>query len=172
MGRAVAAALERRGHRVSALLGREDGLDAAAGADVAFEFTVATSAPDHVGWLLGMGVPTVCGTTGWDAAPLRAWADERRVPFLVEPNFSLGVAVMRRLVREAAARLLTLEEYDAGVFERHHNKKRMRRRVRRWRSRRSPGRPADARCRRWRSASVSNPASTRCSSRGPTRASS
>jgi len=55
MGRAVAAALERRGHRVIALLGREDGLDAAAGADVAFEFTVATSAPDHVGWLLGMG---------------------------------------------------------------------------------------------------------------------
>jgi len=124
MGRAVAAALERRGHKVIALLGREDGLEAAAGADVAFEFTVATSAPHHVGWLLGLGVPTVCGTTGWDAAPLRAWADERRVPLLVEANFSLGVAVMRRLVRDAAARLLTLAEYDAGVFERHHNKKR------------------------------------------------
>jgi 4-hydroxy-tetrahydrodipicolinate reductase len=124
MGRAVAAALERRGHQVIALLGRNDGLAAAEGADIAFEFTVATAAPHHVGWLVGLGVPTVSGTTGWDGDAARAWANERRVPLLVEPNYSLGVAVMRRLVREAAARLLTLPEFDCGVFERHHQRKR------------------------------------------------
>lgn len=124
MGRAVAAALERAGHVVAATVGRGEGLEAAAGADVAFEFTVAAAAPHHVARLLDLGVPTVCGTTGWEAAPLRAWADERRVPLLVEPNFALGVAVLRRLVREAAARLLALPEYEAGVFERHHGRKR------------------------------------------------
>jgi 4-hydroxy-tetrahydrodipicolinate reductase len=41
----------------------------------------------------------------------------RRVPVLVSPNLSLGVALLARFVREAAARL---SSYDVEVVEAHH----------------------------------------------------
>lgn len=124
MGQAVVKELEERGHTVLAILGRGECLNPATSAEIAFEFTAASSSPHRVMELLERGIPTVCGTTGFDPEPLRLAATEHRVPLLIEPNFSLAVAVLRRLVREAATRLRALPEYEAGVFERHHNAKR------------------------------------------------
>jgi len=123
MGGAIAGMLGERGHVVVAQLGRGDGLDAVVGAEVAFEFTTPAAAEANVLRLLALGVPTVCGTTAWDATRARAAAAELGVPLVVEANFALGVAVLRRLVEEAAARLLAFGDYDVGIVERHHRKK-------------------------------------------------
>jgi len=123
MGRALEEMLAERGHATVARIGREDRLDAARGVDVAFEFTRPDAARGNVETLLEAGVPTVCGTTGWDPATARALSARLGVAFLAAPNFSIGVAVLRRLVAEAARMLAPFPEFEPGIVERHHAKK-------------------------------------------------
>jgi len=63
----------------------------------------------------------VTGTTGIDAS-LQATLDEaaRHIPVLHAANFSLGVAVLKRLLREAAA---ALPDWDLEIIEAHHGRK-------------------------------------------------
>lgn len=124
MGSAVAAVWRERGHRVSVVISRGESLDAARGADVAFEFSRPEAAAANVEHLLRDDVPTVCGTTGWDPEPMRELAAELEVPLLVAPNFSIGVAVLRALVGEAARRFAPFPEFETGIVERHHSRKR------------------------------------------------
>jgi 4-hydroxy-tetrahydrodipicolinate reductase len=67
------------------------------------------------------GVALVSGTTGLDAAQRqRLEAAAASIPVLHAANFSLGVAVLTRLVREAAA---ALPSWDAEIIEAHHARK-------------------------------------------------
>jgi 4-hydroxy-tetrahydrodipicolinate reductase len=71
---------------------------------------------------LQAAVPVVVGTTGW-YAELPALEAEVRASggsLLVAPNFSLGVAVFRELVSEAARRFRGLPGFDAHLLEIHH----------------------------------------------------
>lgn len=66
-------------------------------------------------------VAFVSGTTGLDAAQRAAIdAAAREIPVLCASNFSLGVAVLTRLVREAAA---ALPDWDLEILETHHSRK-------------------------------------------------
>lgn len=123
MGSAVASAWRERGHEVASVLARGDSLEAARSAHLAFEFTRPDAAAENVEALVELGVATVCGTTGWDPASVLRLAGERGVPLLVAPNFSLGVAVLRALVCEAARRLAAFPEFEPGLVERHHARK-------------------------------------------------
>jgi 4-hydroxy-tetrahydrodipicolinate reductase len=120
MGSAVAAVWQARGHEVALTLGRGDDPAAAQGCDVAFELTRPEAAAANVEALLRAGVPTVCGTTGWDPAEANRLARELAVPLLVAANFSIGVAVLRHLAAEAARRLAPFAEFEPGIVERHH----------------------------------------------------
>jgi 4-hydroxy-tetrahydrodipicolinate reductase len=91
--------------------------------DVAFEFTTPASAEGLVRFLLSKRILVVSGTTGWDTASAVRFAREQKVPFLHSPNFSIGVAVMKRLAAQAAAMLAAFPEFEPGVFERHHSAK-------------------------------------------------
>lgn len=122
MGRAVEEAWVARGHEVARRVGRGEPIGE--GADVAFEFTRPDQAPARVAELIEAGLPTVCGTTGWDPAAARELAAGRGVPLLVAANFSIGIAVLRRLVADAATALAPFEEFEPGLVERHHNRKR------------------------------------------------
>lgn len=124
MGRAIEEILRERGHQVLCRIGRGEDLSQASEADVTFEFTEPAAAPETVPGLLRLGVPTVCGTTGWDPRPAIQLARELQVPLLVAPNFSLGVALLRVLVAEAGRRLAQFPEFEAGIVERHHRAKR------------------------------------------------
>ena len=124
MGEAIAELWTARGHEVARRVGRDDALGAGNGSiDVAFENTHPESAPARVEELVRLGIPTVCGTTGWDAAPARELAAQQGVPLLVAANFSIGIAVMRRLVAEAASALAPFAEFEPGIVERHHSRK-------------------------------------------------
>lgn len=67
------------------------------------------------------GAALVTGTTGIDA-PLQAELDEaaQYLPVLHAANFSLGVAVLKRLLREAA---VALPDWDLEIVESHHSRK-------------------------------------------------
>ncbi len=91
--------------------------------DIAFEFTTPASAEGLVVLLLSKRIPVVSGTTGWDISPAIRFAREQKVPFLHSPNFSIGVAVMKRLAGQAAALLAPFPSFEPGVLERHHSAK-------------------------------------------------
>ena len=125
MGRAVEAVLLVRGHGVRARVGRKDDLEAVEPdvVDVAFEFTSPDAAPRAVATLLAHRVPVVSGTTGWDVEPARRLASERRVPFLHSPNFSIGVAALRRAAMVLGGALARFPEFEPAIVERHHSAK-------------------------------------------------
>lgn len=89
------------------------------GCDVVIDVATATATD---GLLARLGdAALVTGVTGRSAAQTAAVEDRaRRAPVLVAANFSLGVAVLTRLVRQAAA---ALADFDAEIFEIHHRQK-------------------------------------------------
>jgi 4-hydroxy-tetrahydrodipicolinate reductase len=67
--------------------------------------------------------PLVVGTTGLSAETLEALdAASATVPVLISANLSVGVALLRRLVRETARSLGS--SWDVEIIETHHSAKR------------------------------------------------
>jgi 4-hydroxy-tetrahydrodipicolinate reductase len=95
------------------------------GIDVAIEFTNPEAAPENLIALSALRVPTVTGTTGWLAhLPEVSEAFHRAGSSLVwSPNFSVGVAVFRKLVETAGELLKNEDEYGAWAWEIHHDAK-------------------------------------------------
>lgn len=124
MARAVAAAVaDDPRFAPPRLLGRAD--DVAAGladAGVALELSVAGAVAGHAALAAAAGRPLVVGVTGLDAATMDALgAAARTVPVLVAANFSPGMALLTRLVRQAAAALGP--DWDIEISETHHRAK-------------------------------------------------
>ncbi|HRX86141.1 MAG TPA: dihydrodipicolinate reductase C-terminal domain-containing protein [Phycisphaerae bacterium] len=131
MGRAIETVLADAGHRVVARLtsrGSEFGRSladslVAAQPDVALEFTTPTSAAANLETLIQHGTPVVCGTTGWDTAPTVRLANATGTPVMIAANFSIGMAVMKALVAQAARRLAPFDAFEPAIVERHHRAK-------------------------------------------------
>jgi 4-hydroxy-tetrahydrodipicolinate reductase len=132
MGRLVEQLAPQHGFEVAFVLsstgnshGRAITGEVFAGVDVAIEFTTPEAAPDNLKALAAAGVQAVTGTTGWlDRLPEVIEAVEKAGTGLVwSPNFSVGVAVFRKLVSEAAALLKNEKEYGAWLWEIHHDAK-------------------------------------------------
>jgi 4-hydroxy-tetrahydrodipicolinate reductase len=66
-------------------------------------------------------VAFVCGTTGLDAAQRGRLSEAAHdIPALYAANFSLGVAVLTKLLRDAAS---ALPDWDLEIVEAHHARK-------------------------------------------------
>ncbi len=135
MGRAIESELLAKGHAIAGRIDEGDPLEnflegdrpgmssegeSGRGIDVAFDFSTAASAEGLILFLLSKKIPVVSGTTGWEVAPAIRFAREQKVPFLHSPNFSVGVAVMKRLAAQAAGLLAAFPEFEPGIVERHH----------------------------------------------------
>lgn len=125
MGRMVESHAAQFGFDVAARIDAGGDLAQAASADVAIEFTTPEAALANIEALAALGVPTVCGTTGWFQHLDRARAAmERHGGALVySPNFSVGVNVFAKLAELAAVLLKDEAEYEAWAWEIHHSKK-------------------------------------------------
>jgi 4-hydroxy-tetrahydrodipicolinate reductase len=75
--------------------------------------------------LAALGVPVVCGTTGWygELERVRAAFEERGGALIYSANFSIGVNIFRRVVREAARWTQGHPGYEAWGWEIHHSAK-------------------------------------------------
>lgn len=127
MGHEVERLAPERECTVVARLGASEAitLESLGGAEVAIEFTGPDAAPGNLQRVAALGVDAVCGTTGWyDALPaVRAAVEAAGTGLVYAPNFSLGVALFRRLVRQAAALADALDDYDVFLHETHHRHK-------------------------------------------------
>jgi len=132
MGDAIEIEAQRRGHvKVGAFdpqLGESSSrtLDPSTlgDAEVAFEFTEPAAAEQNLVALLGAGIPVVCGTTGWKpTATLEAALDASEAGAIIAPNFSVGMLLFSRLVREAARLIGGTGLHRPWIFESHHTGK-------------------------------------------------
>jgi len=92
------------------------------GADVAIDFTRADGFDSVLAECVRRRCPLVSGTTGLSPEQHVALDEAaRQIPVMWASNFSLGMALLRRLVKLASA---PLHDYDCEIVEIHHRRKR------------------------------------------------
>ncbi len=106
------------------------GITTESGADVAIEFTSPHAAPANLIRLARARIPAVAGTTGWlhDLERISQVVRENGTSLLWSPNFSVGIAVFRKLAGVAAELLKIRESTAHGLGKFTTTQKRMRRR--------------------------------------------
>lgn len=94
--------------------------------DVAIDFSIGSVVLKNVEACALAGVPLVEGTTGWRDQESRAKEiiTEHDGALVYGANFSIGVNVFYRIVRNAAQLFSGLEQYGAFIEEQHHSRKR------------------------------------------------
>ncbi|NTV47458.1 MAG: 4-hydroxy-tetrahydrodipicolinate reductase, partial [Chlorobiales bacterium] len=94
-------------------------------ADVVIEFTNREAFLQNLDLMLDAGVPVVVGTTGWhdDFESVKKKVLASNTPMLYAANFSLGVNIFFRLVRQAARLIAPFENFDIAITEQHHTGK-------------------------------------------------
>ncbi|WP_338447254.1 4-hydroxy-tetrahydrodipicolinate reductase [Pelagerythrobacter marensis] len=123
MGQALARAIADGGHEPAG--GIDRGGDPAALADrsdVLVDFSAPVALEANIHAAIGAGIPIVIGTTGLEERHHVAIDNAaRQVAVLQTGNTSLGITLLARLVREAAASLGP--EWDIEIVEMHHRMK-------------------------------------------------
>ena len=132
MGREVARAAAEQGVTVAAgvdaaqaatdfpVYAGFDGLDGVE-ADGIIDFSVPAALPALAAFAAERGLPVVLATTGYTEADLRLVDGlAEKVPVFRSANMSVGVAVLRMLVRRTAQ---ALEGFDIEIVEAHHRRK-------------------------------------------------
>ena len=123
MGKALVEAIGAAGATLSG--GIDAGGDPIALArisDVLVDFSSPKALVANLGAAVAAGKPIIIGTTGLDEDHHRAIDDAaRHIAVLQTGNTSLGVTLLARLVREAAARLGP--DWDIEIAELHHRHK-------------------------------------------------
>ena len=132
MGRAVAAEAARLGVEIAGgvdlspadlpfpLTDRFSSLPA--GGEALIDFSMPSSLESLLAFAVSKKIPAVLCTTGYTEDQLRA-IDEasRQIPIFRSGNMSVGIAVLRRLARQAAAMLG--DSFDIEIVEAHHRRK-------------------------------------------------
>ena len=90
-------------------------------ADVLIDFSHHTAVADVLDYAKKIGCAAVIGTTGHTAEEKELiFAAAREIPVFYSGNMSLGIAVLCRLAKQAAA---FFPEADIEIVEVHHNRK-------------------------------------------------
>jgi 4-hydroxy-tetrahydrodipicolinate reductase len=119
-GRLGTAIAQRLGGELAWQVARET--PPATPVDVAIEVSSGAAVPSRVDWALAAGTPLVIGSTGWDLPDL-AQRVRSRIGVVKAPNFSHGVALLRRFSLVLARFCARDETLDPYVSEHHQAKK-------------------------------------------------
>jgi 4-hydroxy-tetrahydrodipicolinate reductase len=124
MGQAIAAIAPALGAQLAGGADRADDPAALAGdADVLVDFSAPAALEAHLAAARAARTPIVIGTTGLgEQHHALIDAAAREIAVLQTGNTSLGIGLLARLVREAAARLGP--DWDVEIVEMHHRDKR------------------------------------------------
>ena len=126
MGHAIEAIAVKRGHSIDCTIDTEEEMAEKTTqlkqCDIAIEFTTPATAAGNVRRCLEMGVPVVCGTTGWydHYDELSALCLERNGSLFTSTNFSIGMNIMFELNERLAQLMQGREDYTVDISETHH----------------------------------------------------
>jgi len=92
---------------------------------VGIDFTRPDAVVANIRAAVLAGSRYVVGTTGWTAqlGEVKALVDAQGGGLVHAANFSVGVNLFYRIVREASALLARFPDYDPYILERHHRQK-------------------------------------------------
>ena len=124
MGHAIEALASERGHAVVATVDNSDQWPVASGQrpDVAIEFSTPATAVENIRRCWQLGLPVVCGTTGWNAQyeAVKAECLSGGHALLASSNFSIGMNIMFALNERLAELMSGRDDYKASISETHH----------------------------------------------------
>ena len=126
MGKEVEKAALARGHRIIAILDRQEDwnnlhIEDARNA-IAIDFTMPSVVVGNIRKCFDMHIPIVVGTTGWNdqVANVRKWAEDEGQAIFFASNFSIGVNLMFEVTRALAHLLNLAPDYTIRIEETHH----------------------------------------------------
>ncbi len=125
MGRLIQETAQAAGDEIQAAFGRND-LEQLGKlgrvADVVIDFSRPETLPEVASYVRRTGTPLLSGTTGFTPEQLRQLESlGSSAPVLWSANFSLGMAVLYRALREVSGVLKP--DFDVELTETHHNQK-------------------------------------------------
>lgn len=125
MGKIIDVIATERGHEVVARLNETPTSASLNNPDVVIEFSQPEGAFDNIASCLALGIPVVCGTTGWldRKSEVERMAEEKGTAFLYGSNFSLGVNLFFALNEKLAPLMRPFGEYGVQLEEIHHTHK-------------------------------------------------
>ena len=133
MGQLVAAEAKKTGDEIGAILKSPDGecspdqlAERLRNHQVAIDFSIGEVVPRNIEACLIAAVPVVVGTTGWKdhEADVKRLVAEHNGALVYGANFSIGVNVFYRIVKNAATLFSRIEGYAPFIEEAHHSRKR------------------------------------------------
>src|SRR6476660_8962768 len=133
MGHLVAAEARKAGDEVGAVLtSKESELtidqlgEKLRGHDVAIDFSIGETVLKNIEACARMQVALVEGATGWKQheATAKQIVIEHSGAMVYGANFSIGVNLFYRIVKQAAALFAAVDSYAPFIEEAHHNRKR------------------------------------------------
>ncbi len=128
MGKAIETVALSRGHRIVERITRQNAEQLTPNlppCDVAIEFTAPHSAPNNIIKCIELGLPVVCGSTGWldQMGRIRKAVEENNGAFFYSSNFSIGVYLFWSAAEKLAALMSRFGQYRARICEIHHTQK-------------------------------------------------
>jgi 4-hydroxy-tetrahydrodipicolinate reductase len=126
MGKVIERIALKRGHTIAGRIDidNQDEL-LTADADVAIEFSHPDAAFDNVKKCIQLGMPTVCGTTGWLSrkSEIEQLCAEKEGTFFYASNYSPGVNIFFKVNEYLAKMMNAFGTYDVRMNEIHHTQK-------------------------------------------------
>ena len=130
MGKAVEKVALERNHVIisidpldSTATFKEINAEALKDVDVCIDFSSPSVVLNNAKLVSFLGKNLVVGTTGWYSDMDKMKESVKDIGFLWSGNFSIGMNVFFHAVKETAKVMNNLPEYDAAVYEIHHNQK-------------------------------------------------
>jgi 4-hydroxy-tetrahydrodipicolinate reductase len=129
MGRMIERVAAARGHEIVARFDLDNNANFGGltpqnlkGVDVAIEFSTPETAFENIRRLIETKTPVVVGTTGWYARldEVKKLINENSGAMVYGANFSIGMNLFFKIVRDAAELFARYSQYDPFLIEHHH----------------------------------------------------
>lgn len=125
MGKVIERIALSRDHEIVAKIDRNDERNELLKADVVIEFTSPESVLKNLKYCISNGLPTICGTTGWNESikEIYSLVNANNGALVHASNFSLGVNLFFELNKKLATMMSDFEDYKVSLQEIHHTEK-------------------------------------------------
>ncbi|SJZ47982.1 4-hydroxy-tetrahydrodipicolinate reductase [Sediminibacterium ginsengisoli] len=129
MGQAIEQVATGKGHEVVLKIdidnAHELNSENAAKIDVAIEFTGPHSAFNNVMKCLELGIPVVCGSTGWleHWDEVKTYCEKQNGTLIYASNYSIGVNLFFEVNKYLAGLMKSHADYSVSMEEIHHTQK-------------------------------------------------
>ena len=124
MGKMLEEIASAHGHEVLAAIeiGNVEQFSSLPAADVVLDFSHPAMLPHLAGYIKRTGTALCSGTTGYGQLEYEVLEElGSQAPVLHSANYSLGIAIFRKMLEEFAPMLR--ESFDVEMVEKHHNQK-------------------------------------------------